>query len=137
MAACPPRTAAESKMLEAVQSKATAMVHGLRHLNSEERRKRLGLMKLEERRGRGDMIEVYKILAGLTKIDPKLFWEVREARNGTRLVKELAVNGKKQRQSFFSYRVVQKWNLLPVKVKKAPSLDSFKKRLDDMILNRQ
>ena len=52
------------------------------------------------------------------------------------MVKELAVNGRRQRQSFF-YRVIQRWNLLPVKVKKAPSLDSFKNRLDEMILSRQ
>ena len=136
MAACPPSTSAESKTLEAVQSRATALVHGLRHLNSEERRKTLGLMKLEERRERGDMIEVFKILKGLTRIDPSLFWEVREARGGARLVKERATNGRKQRQSFFSYRVVQKWNLLPVGVKMAPSLDSFKNRLDEMILKR-
>ena len=77
-----------------------------------------------------------KILKGQTRIDPSLFWEVREARNGTRLVKELAENGRRQRQSFFSYRVVQKWNLLPVGVKTAPSLDSFKNRLDEMILDR-
>ena len=101
----------------------------MKHLNSEERRKRLGLMKLEERRERGDLIEVFKILKGHTRIDPKLFWEVREARNGARLVKELAVNGRRQRQSFFSYRVVQKWNLLPVELKTAPSLESFKNRL--------
>ena len=136
MAACPPRTSAESKLLEGVQSRATAMVHGMKHLNSEERRKRLGLMKLEERRERGDLIEVFKILKGHTRIDPKLFWEVREARNGARLVKELAVNGRRQRQSFFSYRVVQKWNLLPVELKTAPSLESFKNRLDDLILGR-
>ena len=41
------------------------------------RRKNLGLMKLEQRE-RGDLIEVYKILKGLTRIDPTLFWEVRE-----------------------------------------------------------
>ena len=136
MAACPPRTSAESKLLEGVQSKATALVHGCRHLNSEERRRKLGLMKLEERRERGDLIEVFKILKGHTRIDPALFWEVREARNGARLVKDLAVNGRRQRQSFFSYRVVQKWNLLPVELKMAPSIDSFKNRLDDIILNR-
>ena len=123
-------------MLEGVQSKATALVHGLKHLNSEERRKRLGLMKLEERRERGDLIEVFKILKGQTRIDPTLFWEVRNARNGVRLVKELAVNGRRRRQSFFSYRVIQKWNLLPVELKTAPSLDSFKNRLDGLILDR-
>ena len=80
------------------------------------------------------MIEVYKILKGLTKIDPALFWEVREARNGARLVKSMAVNGRRQRKNFFSYRVIQKWNLLPVEMRKAPSLDSFKTKLDALIL---
>ena len=112
------------------------MVHGLRHLNSEERRKRLGLMKLEDRRERGDLIEVFKILKGQTRIDPNLFWEVTDARGGARLVKERAENGKRQRHSFFSYRVIQKWNLLPTGLKMAPSLDSFKNRLDEMILRR-
>ena len=135
MTACPPDSAAEAKLLERVQAKATALVHGLRGLNSEERRKRLGLMTLAERRERGDLIEVFKILKGLTRIDPAAFWEVREARNGARLVKELASNGKKQRQNFFSYRVVQRWNLLPVELKAAPSLASFKNRLDERILS--
>ena len=134
MTACPPGTVAEQKLLEAVQSKATALVHGLRHKNSEERRKELGLMTLNQRRERGDLIEVYKILKGHTKINPALFWEVRDARNGTRLVKELASNGRRQRQDFFSYRVIQRWNLLPANVKNALSLDSFKNRIDCMIM---
>ena len=134
MTACPPDSAAEAKLLEQVQSKATALVQGLRSLNAEERRKKLGLMSLAERRERGDLIEVFKILKGLTRIDPAEFWEVREARNGTRLVKELAVGGKKQRQNFFTYRVIQRWNLLPVELKTAPSLASFKNRLDERIL---
>ena len=77
MTACPPGTAAEAKLLEAVQSKATAMVHGLKHKGAEERRQALGLMTLKERRERGDLIEVYKILKGLTRINPNQFWEVR------------------------------------------------------------
>ena len=93
-------------------------------------------MTLEERRERGDLIEVFKILKGLTRIDPSLFWEVREARNGDRLVKELAENGRRQRHTFFSYRVIQKWNLLPVEIKTAPSLNSFKSRLDDRIIGK-
>ena len=62
MTACPPGTVAEQKLLEAVQSKATALVHGLRHMGSDERRRELGLMTLDQRRVRGDLIEVYKIL---------------------------------------------------------------------------
>ena len=137
MTACPPNSSSEAKLLERVQAKATALVHGLKGLNAEERRQRLGLMTLEERRERGDMIEVFKILKGLTRIDPAEFWEVREARNGARLVKELAANGKRQRLNFFSYRVIQKWNLLPGELKLAPSLDSFKKRLDERIMGRK
>ena len=87
----------------------------------EERRKKLGLMTLADRRERGDLIEVYKILKGLTRIDPAEFWEVREARNGVRLIKELATNGRRQRHRFFSYRMIQKWNLLPTELKMAHS----------------
>ena len=134
MAVCPPGTVAEAKLLESVQSKATAMVHGLRHKNSEERRRALGLMTLEQRRERGDLIEVFKILRGLTKIDPTMFWEVREARNGARLVKSRATNGRRQRQNYFSYRVIQRWNMLPVAIRKAPSLEAFKSKLDARIL---
>ena len=136
MAACPPDSAADAKLLERTQAKATAMVQGLKGLNAEERRRKLGLMTLEDRRERGDLIEVYKILSGLTRMDPTEFWEVREARNGARLVKELAKNGKRQRQGFFSYRVVQKWNLLPAELKLAPSLTSFKNRLDEKIMGK-
>ena len=82
MTACPPGTVAEAKLLEAVQSKATALVHGLRHRNAEERRKFLGLMTLEQRRERGDMIEVFKILKGQTRIGSTLFWEVGVCKRG-------------------------------------------------------
>ena len=136
MSACPPDSAADSKLLERAQAKATALVHGMRGLNAEERRRKLGLRTLAERRERGDLIEVYNMLNGLTRIDPSEFWEVREARGGVRLVKELATNGRRQRKNFFSYRVIQQWNLLPPEVKTAPSIDSFKNRLDEMIMKR-
>ena len=55
MTACPPGTVAEAKLLEAVQSKAMAMVQGMRHKNSEERRKALGLMTLEQRQHGGSL----------------------------------------------------------------------------------
>ena len=134
MTACPPDSEAEAKLLERVQAKATALVYGMKGINADERRRRLGLMSLKERRERGDMIEVFKILKGLTRIDASDFWEVRDARNGARLVKELATNGRRQRQNFFTYRIVQRWNLLPVDLKTAPSLAVFKNKLDERIM---
>ena len=44
MTACPSGSSAASKMLEVVHSKATAVVLGLKILNSEGKRKKLGLM---------------------------------------------------------------------------------------------
>ena len=92
MTACPPGTAAAAKMLEAVQSKATAMVWGLKSLNSEERRKKLGLMTLNQRRDRGDLIEVFKMLNGMTRINPKMFWEVRDIRGSPWLPADLKMS---------------------------------------------
>ena len=46
------------------------------------------------------------------------------------------MGGDRERESLFSYRVIQKLNLLPTEVKMAPSLDSFKNRLDEMIMGR-
>ena len=40
MTACPPDSSADSKLLERVQAKATALVHGLKGLNSEVRKKK-------------------------------------------------------------------------------------------------
>ena len=91
----------------------------------------MGLMMLEQRRERGGLIEVFKILHGMTRIDPGHYWEVRNIRGGPRLVKAIAENGRKQS---FSYRVYQKWNLLGAELKTAPSLESFKRRLDERLL---
>ena len=95
-------------------------------------------MTLKRRRERGDLIEVFKILKGFTNISPNIFWEVRyDRRNGPRLIKERATNGRRMRQEFFSFRVIQKWNLLPIEIKNAPSLNSFKTRLDKYMDDQQ
>ena len=50
------------------------MVHSIRHLNYSDRLRELGLLSLQYRRARADLIEVYKILKGIDKCDKnKLF----------------------------------------------------------------
>jgi len=52
-----------------VQKIFTRMLPGLDGLSYKERLDRLGLFSLEHRRLRGDLIEVYKIMRGIDKVD--------------------------------------------------------------------
>ena len=55
--------------LENVQGRATKLVSGISHLSYSERLRALGLPSLEYRRERADVIQVYKILHDIDKVD--------------------------------------------------------------------
>ena len=60
-------------MLEGLQKRATKIIPSLRNL-SYEKMKRLGKFSLRVRRLRGDMIEVFKMIHGIDKVNlEKLF----------------------------------------------------------------
>ena len=61
----------DADMLEGVQRRATKMIPSLRNLSYEERLKRLGMFSLRRRRLRGDMIEVFKMIQGIHKVNLK------------------------------------------------------------------
>ena len=54
--------------MECIQRKATKMVIEIRSLEYEERLRVLGLTTLEERRKRGDLIQIYKIINGIDEV---------------------------------------------------------------------
>ena len=118
--------------VEKIQRRATKLIPELKHLSYDDRLRTLNLPSLEHRRRRGDMLQTFKILNGIDRVDPKLFFEI-SAGSSTRghhqkLVKKHARFG--TRQSVFSQRVINDWNSLPADVIESPSLNAFKSRLD-------
>ena len=104
--------------------------------------RKLGLTTLEENRKRGDMVEMFKLMTGLSKIDYRLFFQLAPVRYGagnTRgnsgylNVVEPTVARTDLRRFFFSHRCPRLWNSLPDSVKQAGSVNSFKAAYDDYL----
>ena len=74
---------ADIKKVESVQRRATKMIPGFKDKPYQERLKELDLYSMEYRRKRGDMIQVYKILNNLDRIDiSNFFIQVKSTTRG-------------------------------------------------------
>ncbi len=134
MPACSLNLVKDINHLERIQKLATRLVTGMRHLPYEERLQRLGLHSLQRRRLRDDRITVFKIFKGLLDIDPNLLL-LPPARSGLRGHPFKVLQGAsrlRSRGSAFSVRVVKYWNKLPASVVTVPSVNVFKKRLEEV-----
>jgi len=128
---CYPQFEKDAKLLENVQRRATKLVPSIRELDYESRMKALKLPSLKYRRERGDMIEAYKYTHGLYDVHPSpLPLDHNTATRGHIFKLEKKRSSKTIKQKFFTRRVVNEWNTLPETVVEAPSLNSFKSRLD-------
>ena len=121
------------KSIEAIQRRATKIVPELRDKSYEDRLKALKLPSLVYRRRRGDMIQMFKIMKGLVRMNIQdLLTPIEDSitrGHFSRVRKGKAV--KTQRISSFSQRVINDWNSLPTNVIDAPTLNTFKNRLDE------
>ena len=120
------------KVLESVQRRATKLVKGIKHLSYEERLQKLKLLSIEDRLRRGDLIETYKLLTSKVAVDYMQFFKLCEGgrTRGHNLKLEVRRCKLKPRSKFFTNRVVKPWNNLPADVTSAPTVNSFKNRLD-------
>jgi len=109
------------------------MVVGLSQLPYHERPQRLGTLSMERRMLRGDLIEVFRMFNGNTRVNPWDFFEPlpegMERRRHTWASYKPRANTK-SRRCFFALRVINAWNALSMKVVYAHSGDVFKVRLD-------
>lgn len=140
-----PHLKGDVEALERIQRKATRIPTSMRGLEYEDRLKIWGLTTLKERRVRGDLIQMYKVQNGLEDIGwytgPQLAPHTStrgESRNNFRLVRERfparACNDfghfVSVRHEFFLNRTVERWNRLTSLQVSAPSINSFKARID-------
>jgi len=120
------------ELLERVQGRDTKMIRGMEHLSCEDRLRELGLFSLEKRRLRGELVAAFWYLKWAYKKDgDKLF--SRDSCNRTRGNGFKLKKGRFRldvRNKFFTMRVVKRWNGLPREVADAPSLETFRVRLD-------
>ena len=120
--------------LENVQRRATR-IEPLRGKNYEERRRILNLPLLEERRRRGDLIEMYKIInlnGYINFLEPMRFFDnMSRGRHNKRIHRELVK--KTCRYHYFTNRVVDDWNSLSQDAIDSPNKNIFKNKIDKIL----
>ena len=122
----------DSEGLEKVQRRAKKLVKELEHLDYPSRLRTLDLPSLVYRRRRADMLQIYRIIRGIDKLDKDKFIE---------LVGQTTTRGhsfkifKPRTKSRIKYntlglREVSDWNSLSEEVVEADNINQFKNRLE-------
>ena len=129
--AWPPRLESDRNLTEGVQRQATKMVPEIKDLEYEKRLKRMDLPSLRYSRARGDMTDTYKYTHSKYTINEDL-----RVRNEDSVARGHSLKLHKRycksatRFIICSFRIVDSWNSLPEDIINAPTLDTFKERLD-------
>ena len=127
-----PKYKMDQQKIERVQRRATKLIQNIRNFSYQDRLRYLNIPSLHYRRLRGDMIQTFKIITGVSNVDKDKYF--KPAKNvGTRGHRYKLY--KQQTRSFqkfnsFSNRVINEWNKLPNYVVEAKSVNNFKNLLD-------
>jgi ribonuclease P/MRP protein subunit RPP40 len=118
--------------IEKLQHRATR-IHCLKGLSYEKRCEKLCLPTLEDRRLRGDMIQMYKVLNGLDAIkwhNPQEFVEESITRGHNKRIRKQIVKRANVRYQFFTNRITNNWNKLPQETIDSKNINLFKNSFD-------
>jgi len=121
-------------LIEKIQRRFTRMIPNISKLPYDQRLTEVGLWSLEDRRLRADLIEVYKIIHGLSSVSFQSFFEFchHDRTRGHNLKLHKHSVRTDLRQHFFTERIINVWNKLDEDTVSASSLNSFKRRLQKM-----
>ena len=129
-----PHKKKDIRKLERIQRAATKMVPELKDMEYEKRLEEMRLPTLQERRERGDLITMYKLVNGIEKVDREDLvtrvnsGEVRTRGHTTKLRKSVCLGDIKKFS--FPHRTVDAWNSLNNDAVAAESIHKFKEKLD-------
>ena len=125
--------------IEKVQRRATKIIPSIRDLPYEVRLQKLKLPTLAYRRLRGDMIQVYKIMHGLNRMNKSTLFTMKDADKNLR-GHDLMIQKQHAhldiRKYSFTNRVVNTWNRLPKAAVNAPTVNSFKTEVDVFLTSK-
>ena len=127
-----PRYEKDRKLIEGVQRRATKLIPALRDLEYTDRINALGIPIMYYHRDKGDMIECYKFTHNKYKSPMPFEMDTNSTRRGHSLKLFKPHVKTSLRIHFFTNRVINHWNSLPEEIVSAPTLNTFKNRLDKL-----
>ena len=125
--------------LEMIQRRATRRMSDV-HGSYPERLQQLNLTTLEERRKRGDAIEVFKYLRGFLDVNKETLFTLNNVNQPkTRqqhsfMPLSVPRANLDMRKNFFSVRGAKLWNSLPSNIRESKTVNQFKNRYDALMI---
>jgi len=124
--------------IERIQHRATKMVSSISNLPCTKRLKALDITTLVERRKRGDLIQLYKIMHNIDRVDKSNRFQIINNQVRGHCFKYFKEISRQQyRENFFFNRTANLWNALPSEIVQAPSVNSFKAGIDCWLSSNQ
>ena len=118
--------------IEKVQHRATKLVPAIRDLPYPDRLQALNLTTLAYRRKRTDIIQVFRVVKGIDKINSSFFFNQCNVTNtrGHRLKFTKPRANTSLRLHSFSNRIINVWNSLPSEAIECKTINSFKSAIN-------
>ena len=118
--------------VEKVQRRATKLIPSISDLPYENRLKILKMPSLYFRRRRGDMIQTFKIMKNIDRLNPLDIFTFPPNNNTRGHSLKMFKNRSRLgvRKNAFSQRIVEDWNSLPENIIACETINSFKTNLD-------